>query len=452
MGKGVSIIIRTKNEERWVSACLNSVFNQEFRDFEVILIDNNSKDKTIDKAKQFEVKVLNVEEYLPGKAINLGIQASSGKYIVCLSGHCVPVNNKWLTNLMKDIELPDVAGVYGRQEPLSYSSDLDKRDLLVTFGLDKKIQVKDSFFHNANSIIKRAVWEQIPFDEKTTSIEDRIWGKRVLEHGYKIIYEPEASVYHYHGIYQDNDPDRARRVVEILEKLELNSSYDKTIDISNLKVVSIIPIKGEVNFLGGNSLLEYTLRRSLASEYISHTVVAADNPKTVELSKKLGADVALMRPPELSKDYIDIQEVLRYTIDKLEKISIIPDIVIYLSINYPFRPNHLIDTLITRLVERGYDSVLPAVREHRSCWIEEGGWMRRIDEGFVPSQFKNPVYIGISGLGTASHTDIIRSSERLGEKVGMVELDDIVYSLDVGKAPALKLAQSLIEEWWRNNN
>ena len=36
------------------------------------------------------------------------------------------------------------------------------------------------------------------FDELTTNIEDRIWGQKVINPGYKIIYEPKASVFHWH--------------------------------------------------------------------------------------------------------------------------------------------------------------------------------------------------------------------------------------------------------------
>ena len=42
------------------------------------------------------------------------------------------------------------------------TTDVDKRDLLTIFGLDKKIQVKDTFFHNANSAFRREIWKKIP--------------------------------------------------------------------------------------------------------------------------------------------------------------------------------------------------------------------------------------------------------------------------------------------------
>ena len=55
----------------------------------------------------------------------------------------IDVNDKWLESLVSAIEEDDsYAGVYGRQEPMTFSSLSDKRDLLLVFGLDRKIQIK----------------------------------------------------------------------------------------------------------------------------------------------------------------------------------------------------------------------------------------------------------------------------------------------------------------------
>ena len=53
----VSLVIRTKNEERWISSCLDAVFKQSYKNFEVIIVDNGSTDKTIEIAKSFGQKV-----------------------------------------------------------------------------------------------------------------------------------------------------------------------------------------------------------------------------------------------------------------------------------------------------------------------------------------------------------------------------------------------------------
>lgn len=452
MKKSVSIIIRTKNEERWISSCLSSVFNQEFKDFEVILVDNGSQDRTIEKAKNFNIKVVNYPgKFSPGQAINLGIKNSTGDYIVCLSGHCIPKNSQWLGSLVKEIKDPEIDGVYGRQEPLPFSSDLDKRDLLIAFGLDKKIQTKDSFFHNANSIIKRSVWQELPFDEKIDHIEDRIWAKEILKRGHKIVYTPEASVYHHHGIHHNANPKRAKETIETIERLE-PERQEGQVDASQLKVAGVIPARGEVEYLNGKPLIEYTLKRAFDSKYLNLIALTTDNPEIADIARNLGVRFIFIYPPELTNEHIEIGEVLKYTISEFEKMEIIPDITAYISPTYPFRPKDLIDEAIKKLTNGGYDSVLPVLPEYRACFTQEKDQFKRLDRGYIPSKFKEPLYTGLSGLITVFYTDIIkRGEDRLGERMGTIELGDLLYSIDTGKANGNKLAELLIKDWWSAN-
>lgn len=159
-----SLIIRTKNEERWISACLKSVFAQNEKDFEVIIVDNESTDSTLFKVEQFPVeKIVHCREYIPGKSLNLGIAKAEGEFIVCLSGHCIPTNESWLKNLLKNFKDPKVAGVYGRQEPLSFTSPADKRDLMLVFGPERRIQKKRQLFPQCQFNDQKISPGSIPF-------------------------------------------------------------------------------------------------------------------------------------------------------------------------------------------------------------------------------------------------------------------------------------------------
>jgi len=117
------------------------------------------------KAQQFPVKFTTISHHRPGKALNAGVRVSSGKYLVFLSAHCIPISNEWLGNLIAGFTDERIAGVYGRQQPMTFSTPQAKRDLTITFGLDRRIQRKDPFFHNANSAICQDLWESCPFDE-----------------------------------------------------------------------------------------------------------------------------------------------------------------------------------------------------------------------------------------------------------------------------------------------
>jgi rhamnosyltransferase len=441
----ISIIIRTKNEERWITACLKSVFNQSYNDFEVIIVDDASTDKTVEKAKLFDVKVIDYEgEYKPGKAINKGIYNSNGEYIAILSAHCIPVNNSWLSNLKKNFTDANIAGVYGRQEPMSFTSDADKRDLAITFGLDMKIQVKDSFFHNANSMVRRKIWEKIPFDEFLINIEDRAWAKKVLENNYKIIYEPEASVYHYHGIHQNQDKKRCDGVVKILESLDLINNNE--LNINNFYMVALIPIKGEVLYLGDRPLVEYTIERAKESKYINDIIVLTDNEKQAEISKESGAIVPFLRDKNYSSDEIDLETVLKYSIEKLEQQNIYADIVVILEPTFPFRPPSLIDNLIEQMMGQGLDAIIPGEASYGAFWIQKDN-LTRIDEGDIPRAIKKPIYKGLKGLGYVTYPHILRQGKIFEGNVGIFEVDNPYSQIEVRDEKGIGFATKLIDIW-----
>ncbi|HET6460175.1 MAG TPA: glycosyltransferase [Syntrophales bacterium] len=448
----ISIIIRSHNEEKWIGACLEAVFRQDYKDFEVILVDNKSTDQTVMKAQKYPVRIISIDEFLPGKALNLGIRESKGRFIVCLSAHCIPVSDGWLSSLLKNFEEDDkVAGVYGRQEPMAFTPDADKRDMLTVFGLDRKVQVKDSFFHNANSMIHRAVWEKIPFDEKTTNIEDRLWAKEVLKRGFRIIYEPEASVFHYHGIHQNQDRERCTNVVRILENLDLdtaNGGQLPHLDLSSMNIIALIPVRGDILYLKEKPLLEYTVNSAKESKFIKQVVVTTDSEDYAKIARDCGALVPFLRDPYLSGEHVDLEHVYQYSISKLEEEGIIADVVVPMEITFPFRPEGLIDQLILRLVREGLDSVVAVRAEFGSCWVRENENIKRVDAGFIPRKFKDPVYVGIKGLGCATHPQFLREGRLFGERVGILEITNPYSPVEVRDAAGLSFAEKLMTQWF----
>ncbi|MEW6428689.1 MAG: glycosyltransferase family 2 protein [Thermodesulfobacteriota bacterium] len=429
----ISIIIRTRNEERWIASCLKAVFSQNCQDFEVIIVDNESTDATLAKVEQFPVKkVVHCTEYLPGKSLNIGIAEAAGEFIVCLSGHCIPTNRDWLGNLVRNFDDPEVAGVYGRQEPLSFTPPADKRDLLIVFGPERKVQRKDSFFHNANSMIRKAVLDRYPFDDRVTNIEDRVWAQQVLNQGFAIVYEPEASVYHYHGIHQNGNSQRCQNVVKILENLGNRScGLDNLMRIQDLHIAALIPNKGRPVHIGASTLLECALNSARSSRYIATTVVSADREDAVDSALAQGADFAFLRDESLSHEYVGLEKVYRYTLERLEAAGVFPDIVVLLETTYPFRDHRIIDAMIEKLVSQGFDSLLPARVESNAIWIEEDSGLKRVDEGFVPRQFKKAVYLSFKGLCCVTRPEFLRSEEVLGPHVGMYQIDNPYACLEI---------------------
>jgi len=447
--KKVSIIIRTFNEERWIAPCLKSIFNQTYNNLEVIIVDNRSTDKTVEQASLYDTKIINIDEFYPGKAINLGIENSSGDIIVCLSGHCIPKDNHWLDKLICDLNDPKIAGVYGKQEPLTFTPDSDKRDLIITFGLDKRIQKKDPFFHNANSAFTRDIWQKYPFDNKVTNIEDRLWGKKVIDQGYHIIYEPEASVYHHHGIHQDGDKKRLRNIIRILEK---NQFIENKYNIDDkLDCCAIVPVMGDPPLMNTKiKALDYTIRSIKESKTITHSVLAADSLSLIEEAKDLGFDFIIHRPVSLSSPYITVIDVLKYALEELSFKDLHPQVATFISVTYPFRPKKLIDEVVNMLIESSCTSVVPSISEYRSVWGFKEGEIIRLDEGTMPHDFKKGINIGINGLGSAYNVEALNNNW-INEKVGLYPIDDLMSQIDIRDKKGIALANSFLDLWWESN-
>lgn len=66
-----SIIVRTKNEERWIGKCLHAIAQQKYTNHEVIVVDNASTDATVKKASAFDVKLVSITEFRPGEGLDL---------------------------------------------------------------------------------------------------------------------------------------------------------------------------------------------------------------------------------------------------------------------------------------------------------------------------------------------------------------------------------------------
>ena len=241
----VAIIIRTFNEEKWIRHCLEACESQESPfDINIVLIDTGSQDSTIELIKEKGYNYIQYKDkYIPGKVLNKAINSVLADYYVILSSHCIPSDNNWLEVLIKPLlKDKNIAGVFGRQIPLPNSEDIDKRDLLMTFGCESRYQYKDPFFHNANSALRGELIRQINFCEKQTNAEDRIWAKKMIEKGYCLFYESEAKVFHHHGLHQGSPPARVSGVLKSIintsdENIDL---FPKSMTIGYLRISFIV--------------------------------------------------------------------------------------------------------------------------------------------------------------------------------------------------------------------
>jgi rhamnosyltransferase len=421
----ISVIVRTKNEEKWIGYCLDAVFDQKVdANIEVILIDNESTDGTLEIARRYPVtRILSTKHFFPGKALNDGIRASAGDYIACLSAHCIAENSNWLSVMLANLQGNSaVAGVYGRQIPLSYSSPIDKRDLLIVFGLDKRVQLRDYFFHNANSMLPRSVWERFQFDEDVGNIEDRVWGKSVIDAGYQIVYEPDGVVYHHHGLHQGNDPSRAQGVVSILERISSEAviKLPKAMQPGNINVAAVIPVLGEVAEGTNTEIrLKDCVRELKDAAFVSSVYCLCENES---LAKKFELKW-LDRGKIKGEKSVELNLLLKDALRLIELGGDFPDSLLYVNHSYEKRLSWIFDELISDAQSSGFDTVFPGLEDYGHYWFrQENGEYLQTDPSLALRGDRDPLLKACYGLGCLTATWVIRAGGMIGGKIGILKL------------------------------
>lgn len=82
----VSFVIRTKNEGKFIGKVLGLLQKQTYQNFEIIIVDSGSTDRTLEAVKKFRVKLIKIkpQDFNYSYALNLGISNAKGIYIYAL--------------------------------------------------------------------------------------------------------------------------------------------------------------------------------------------------------------------------------------------------------------------------------------------------------------------------------------------------------------------------------
>ena len=214
----VSIIILNYNGEKYLEDCLESIFRETKHDFEVIVVDNNSPDKSGDKfSKKYQncKFILNEKNEGVSEGLNVGIKNSNGEYIVLLNNDLI-VAPKWLDYLFEAYE-KNGSGLYQPKFlKMSDRSIIDSAGNLINifgFGFSREKGKKDVLKYNSIEEIgfaagtcmftAKEIFDKVGyFDKKLFAYNEDLdlgWRARLL--GYKSFYVPESIVYH-HGSAQ----------------------------------------------------------------------------------------------------------------------------------------------------------------------------------------------------------------------------------------------------------
>lgn len=198
--RSVSLIVRCFNEEAHIGRLLTGALRQTQPPEEIVVVDSGLTDATLSIASAFDVQIVSIapERFSFGHALNAGVAASTAEVALFASAHVYPVYDTWVEQLVAPFEDERIVLTYGRQQAPPSGRFSEQRLLSQWFPAQSARHQRHPFCNNANAAIRRSAWEQRPYDEQLTGLEDLDWAKYAMESGHSIAYVAEAPVVHVH--------------------------------------------------------------------------------------------------------------------------------------------------------------------------------------------------------------------------------------------------------------
>ncbi len=247
----VSIVIPVYNQFICTYRCLQSIKKHtDGFGYEIIIIDDHSTDKSP-----------NISEYVKGiryvkndtnlgflKSCNTAVTMAQGAYI-CMLNNDTEVSNDWLFNMVETIEKHDKAGLVG-SKLLFPDGRLQEAGGIIwndasgwNFGKfddpDKPAYnyLKEvDYVSGACMLIRADLWEKLNgFDEQFSPAyyEDTDLAFRIRESGFKVVYQPQASIIHYEGRSHGTDEEEGIKKFQAINRKKFLDKWQQKLRIES---------------------------------------------------------------------------------------------------------------------------------------------------------------------------------------------------------------------------
>jgi glycosyltransferase involved in cell wall biosynthesis len=255
----VSVIIPTYNSADYIEEALQSVFEQTFQDFEIIVIDDGSTDGTVEVLRKYGDRISYIfqENNGPSSARNRGIRAARGEYIAFLDA-----DDLWVsTKLEKQVSLflqrkglgMVTTGACSFDEKGVYGYSADKRKTLMVGDIARNIFLRSNI-GTPTVMVRKEIFDSIGFFEENIrqSEDDNMWIRIAAHYDVELIDEALIKVRNHPQRMTLNKSELQRSVQTSIQLLR--TKYGDTV---KKKIEKAVPIKlSQLQFAIGYSHYE----------------------------------------------------------------------------------------------------------------------------------------------------------------------------------------------------
>lgn len=197
----ISIVIPVYNSERTIDRAIEACQAQNYPTdrFEIIVVDDGSQDNTEKIVKSYDIRYVRQRNKGPASARNTGWKNAKGNYVFFLDSDCIPERD-WLSKTMEHYKREDivcVGGRYGIANENSLLATCIYTEFLVRYS---RIPRFAKYIGSHGYSFRKDFLERIGgYNEEYTAAsgEDNDLAYRILELGYKPMFDQEIVIHHY---------------------------------------------------------------------------------------------------------------------------------------------------------------------------------------------------------------------------------------------------------------
>lgn len=436
----VTIYIPSRNYSHFLENSINSVINQTYTNWELIIIDEGSADNTSKIAEKFKKEnpdritlIKNKKPQGLQKVANNILKIAKGKYMMRLDAddwlHEIALN-QMVNKLEED---SDYGIVYGNYFYTNEKGNIIGVDIRHRVG--KENQNSQLPPHGACTLFRTDILRSVGGYFENVNAQDGwdLWYKLIKKVG-AINIDLPLFYYRQHNksLSKDNNrllKARAKIFKEIRKKIENNY---------NPKVLAVIPVKESYpnmknvpsQKINGKSLLEISINSALNSKQVNALVVSSESKNVLKFSEQLeskkivSSHYRYLRSPDESNN-IPITDFLKSAGDFYQKeCGEYPDILIYLSLHAINRNEDHIDKAINNLIISESECVVSVQEEREPMFNITNSGLNLINPGrFKDLSFEKERLYRFNGSIIASTWNNILKNNLFGSKTSFIEMN-----------------------------
>lgn len=431
----ITVYITNHNYANFIRQAVESVLSQTCQDFELLIIDDGSTDRSQDIIEEYrdhpKVQIIYQKNRGLSYTNNIAMRTAKGKYLVRLDADDFldPTAIEEMSNVLeKD---PEIGLVF----PDYYYVDGDGTLIgeVRRHDFEMEVSLYDQAAHGACTMIRLEYLKRLGGYNESFSCQDgyNIWIKFIAHYKVANVTRP-LFYYRRHGKNLSNDENRI-----LSTRRKINNWFVNSFQPRIPRTSVIIPVRRMmINSTNwplyvnprGITILEEMIRNATVSSEIDTVIVTSEDPEILSvaegITKRIDKCRVIPRPPELARINEPLHNTVRHVLERLCEDGDEPDLIMTLSLEYPFVNTEAIEDAINTLMIFNADSLISVRPDNRTYYQHNGHGMQPIlDQDKFTKLEREALYKGAGGIIVTKVAEFRKHMRMQSGKVGHIIVD-----------------------------